>query len=154
MKKNDAAMVYSPYYIADETLSRKRLFVPPPRVEYEDLLKTCSIGCLTAMYDTQKVGKRYMPLIAKRQDYALWLEIVKNHGAAVSTEIPTAIYRLMRESVSSDKSRAAHYQWKVYREIERLPWYKAAYYFGWYAWYGATKYIVPSLSKHLHKTEG
>ena len=150
IRKSDAAIVYSPYYIADETLSHKRLFVPPPQVGYNDLLKTCSIGCSTAMYDTSKVGKRYMPEISRRQDYALWLQIVKECGAAVSTEKPTAVYRLMRGSVSSNKLRAAVYQWKVYRQIEKVPLYKAVYYLGWYAWYGINKYFIPSF-KH---TEG
>ena len=154
MKKNDAAMVYSPYYIADETLSRRRLFVPPPRVAYEDLLKTCSIGCLTAMYDSKKVGKRLMPDISRRQDYALWLQIVKEFGSAISTDEPTALYRLMRGSVSSNKLRAAIYQWKVYRDIEKLPWHQAIYYLGWYAWYGIKKYFIPSFKTSDYKTEG
>src|SRR5690606_21976023 len=38
----------------------------PEKVNYEQLLKTNIIGCLTVIYDTQALGKVYMPLIRKR----------------------------------------------------------------------------------------
>ena len=36
------------------------------------------IGCLTVIYNQEKLGKIYMPNIRKRQDYGLWFKILKN----------------------------------------------------------------------------
>ncbi|MGM8924321.1 glycosyltransferase family 2 protein [Enterobacter hormaechei subsp. steigerwaltii] len=55
----------------------KKQIKPPAQVNYNELLKSNVIGCLTAMYDVKMLGKVYMPLIRKRQDMALWLNILK-----------------------------------------------------------------------------
>ena len=49
----------------------------PRKMNYYDMLKFNQVGCLTAVYDTQKLGKVYMPSIRKRQDYGLWLNLLK-----------------------------------------------------------------------------
>ena len=104
------------------------------------MLKTCSVGCLTAIYDTEKIGKQYMPLILKRQDYGLWLKILKLIGKTMGILEPLATYRIRKNSVSSNKVKAAKYQWKIYREIEKLSFLKSLYYFAFYAYNGIIKY--------------
>lgn len=47
------------------------------KINYNKLLSKNIIGCLTAIYDTTYFGKVYMPLIRKRQDFGLWLELLK-----------------------------------------------------------------------------
>lgn len=52
------------------------------------------VGCLTAIYDNEKLGRKYfMPPIRKRQDWALFLRIVKECGCCYAyTEKPLAYY--------------------------------------------------------------
>ncbi len=79
MKEKDCALSYSYYKTMSENGDLlEKVLAPPLKLSYDDLLKTNYIGCLTAIYDTKKVGKVYMPLIKKRQDYGLWLKILKN----------------------------------------------------------------------------
>lgn len=121
----------------------------PARVEYSDLLKTCSIGCLTAMYDTKYFGKVYMPNIRKRQDLGLWLELLKKTRYAYCLNEVLAQYRVRPDSISSNKFSAAKYQWLLYRDFQKLNLLKSCYYFGHYAVLGLIKTKAPALARRL-----
>jgi glycosyltransferase involved in cell wall biosynthesis len=121
--------------------------IVPAKVNHEELLKTCSIGCLTAMYDTDQLGKVYMPIISRRQDFALWLKILKMIPYAYGINQPLARYRLRGDSISGNKFLAAKYQWKVYREFEHLSLLKSGYYFAHYAFFGVLKTYLNKVKK-------
>jgi len=140
MNENNLAFTYSSYDLIDEDNSDIGTFITKETITYEDMLKTCSVGCLTAIYDTEKLGKVYMPLIRKRQDYGLWLKILKKIGRTKGIVEPLAIYRIRKDSVSSNKIKAAQYQWKIYREVEKLNFFQSIYYFIHYAFNGVIKY--------------
>ncbi len=141
MKDRDIALSYTDYYRIEERSGRRiDLIRAPEKVDYRELLKQNVIGCLTAVYDTEKLGKVYMPEILKRQDFALWLKILKRVPFAYGLNEPLACYRVRSASVSSNKIRSSLYNWKLYREVEKLPWYEAAYYFGWYTFRSLRKY--------------
>lgn len=96
------------------------------RATYEDVLhKRTTIGCLTAIYDTEAFGKQFMPDIRMRQDFALWLRLLRT--AATDGHVCRGIdktlarYRVHKGGMTYNKARAAYYQWRVYRDIERLP---------------------------------
>jgi len=76
----------------------------------------------------------------KRQDYGLWLNILKKIGSAQGIDESLATYRIRTTSVSSNKLNAAKYQWKFYREIEKLGLLQSSYYFAHYAYNGLNKY--------------
>ena len=140
IKDNDLAFTYSSYGLIDEDGNDLGSFMTKESISYDGMLKTCSVGCLTAIYDTKKLGKLYMPNILKRQDYGLWLKILKEVGESKGILEPLAIYRLVNNSVSSNKIKASLYQWKIYREVEKLSFIKSLYYFVHYAINGLVKY--------------
>jgi glycosyltransferase involved in cell wall biosynthesis len=79
MKTHSPVLSYTAYEKIDEKGARKGRIVPvPERGNYEDLLRGCFIGCLTAVYDTHLIGKVYLPPIIRGQDYGLWLKILRN----------------------------------------------------------------------------
>jgi len=132
---------YTNYDLIDEDNVRYgKTFKAQREVTYTDLLKTCTIGCLTAIYDTKKMGKVYMPLIRKRQDYGLWLKILKKIDKAYLYNESLAVYRTRNNSISSNKINASKFQWKIYREIEKLNLLQSSYYFLHYAYKGLKKY--------------
>lgn len=141
MQEHDVALSYTGYYrieeISGEIIDQINV---PKKVDYGELLKQNIIGCLTAIYDTEKIGKVYMPDILKRQDFGLWLKILKKVPYAYGLDEPLAYYRVRTASVSSNKILASRYNWKLYREVEKLPMYKAIYYFGWYTYRSFLRY--------------
>jgi len=141
MQEHDIALSYTSYYhIEEESEKIINQIYALNKVNYSELLKKNIIGCFTAIYDTEKLGKVYMPDIRKRQDYALWLAILKKVPFAYGLDEMLGYYRVRTNSVSSNKILSSKYNWKVYREIEKLPLYKAIYYFGWYTYKSILKY--------------
>jgi len=141
MQKNDIAFSFSEYVKIDENSNViSEVIHRPKKVDYKRMLKSNYIPCLTVIYDTAKLSKVYMPLILKRQDYALWLKILKKIDFAYCYNEPLAKYRFYAGSLSSNKLVAAMYVWKLYREIEKLSLFSALYYF--------SNYIVISFIKY------
>ena len=142
MKKSNLAFTYSSYYIMDEAGNQTGLFTTRKEISYESMLKTCSVGCLTAIYDVEKLGKRYMvaETLRKGEDYVLWLDIMKDIKTTKGIVEPLAYYRIQSTSLSSNKPNAAKAQWHVYRHFEKLNIFQSAYYLMNYAYYGFFKY--------------
>lgn len=140
--KMEASLIYSSYLKVDSfgKVKGKPVLVPE-RVTYNQILRGNVIGCLTAVYDTFRVGKVYMPDIKLRQDYGLWLSILKSCEVAHGITEPLALYRIHNASISSNKLKAAYYQWKVYRDLEKLSLFDSIQLFFSYAVYGLRKYF-------------
>ena len=140
MAKHDLAFTYSSYKTINENDEVLTTFVTVPEISYESMLKTCSVGCLTAVYDTEKLGKMYLPKLPTKEDYVLWLNIMKKINTTQGIIEPLAYYRIGETSVSSNKVNAAAWQWKVYRDVEKLGLAKSIYYFVNYVYFGIKKY--------------
>lgn len=149
MQKQNIAFSYAAY----EKVSEEGVVIGsvgvPDKVSYRDLLKVSNIGCLTAMYDTQLLGKIYMPLIRKRQDLGLWLRILKQIPFAYGIQEPLGRYQLRSDSISANKRSAAQYTWRLYREVEQLDLISALYYFSFYAINGVLRTKFPRLARML-----
>lgn len=150
MLKNDYILTYTQYHQVDENGNLLKHLNFPSKVNYHELLKTCVIGCLTAMYDTDKIGKMYFPLIKKRQDFALWLKILKIVPYAYCLPLDLASYTVRKDSISSNKLKAAQYNWYLYRNIEGLNFFKSLYYFSHYTIRGIIRSKFKLLSKVLN----
>lgn len=142
MIEKDIALSFTEYFKMDEKgLIISEVIERPDRVNYKTMLNSNYIPCLTAIYDSQKIGKVYMPLILKRQDYGLWLNILKLVEYAYAIHKPLAYYRVRTgDSVSSNKVVAAFYHWKILRDLENVPPLKAIYHFIQYAMIGYIKF--------------
>jgi glycosyltransferase involved in cell wall biosynthesis len=141
LRENNYSFCFASYYRVDQHLEPiLDPFIVPEKVSYNDLLKTCPISCLTAFMDIDKIGKYYMPDIEKRQDYGLWLKILKDVEYAYGLKKILATYRIREGSVSRNKYYAILYVWKLFREVEKLPFLKSLYLTFIYAYNGYRKY--------------
>jgi len=149
MEREDVHFSYAAYEKVDPEGNVVAKLRVPEKVGYHDLLKVCTIGCLTAMYDTKHLGKVYMPLIRKRQDLGLWLRILKKVPYAYGVQEVLGQYQLRAESISANKRSAARYTWRLYREVEGLNPLIAAYYFSHYAVNGVLRNKFPGLASRI-----
>jgi len=132
MQEKDCALSYTAYETMSEDGRKLNTTINPPKeLTYKELLKSNRIGCLTAMYDTEKLGKVYMPLIKKRQDYGLWLRILRGIDIAYGMDEVLATYRVMSNSVSSNKVDLLKYNYSLFREHEKFSVMKSLYYLIW-----------------------
>jgi glycosyltransferase involved in cell wall biosynthesis len=90
------------------------------KVSYKDMMTSNKMGCLTVMYDTHLLGKVFMPIIRKRQDYALWLKLLKLTPYAYCLQEKLGYYRIRKSSISASKIEMLKWNWKLFRDIEKL----------------------------------
>lgn len=141
IQKSGVHFVFSSYRRSDENLNFIYSdFIVPKRVSYSDILKSNSISCLTAFIDIERLGKKVMPEIFKRQDMGLWLKYLKEIPFAYGIQEPKAIYRIRTNSLSRNKWKLLKYQWQFYYEIENLNLFQSIYYMVHWMYNGIVKY--------------
>lgn len=141
IKSSKINFVFASYKRLDENLNPLlNDFIVPQKVTYHDILKTNSISCLTAFINIEVLGKKYMPLVRKRQDMGLWLQYLKEIKFAYGIKEPLAIYRIRKNSLSRNKWKLIKSQWDFYRKVENLNIIQSIYYFIAWVFYGILKY--------------
>lgn len=139
MLDKNILMSYSAYNTIDTDNNVIGYFPVREKTTYSDLLRTSNIGTLTMIYDVKQLGKLYFEDIG-HEDYLLKLHILKKIPYAEGLSEVLASYRIADNSVSSNKFKAALWQWKIYRDIEKISLFKSVYYFLHYAYHGIFKY--------------
>lgn len=118
MREKNYPVTYSSYIICNNKGKEKGIVVAPKKITYSMLKHDNKIGCLTAVYDTKLLGKKYfMPLIRKRQDWALFLTMLKDCKVAYGIKSPLAYYRVRAGSLSKNKFSLIKYNASVYQKI-------------------------------------
>lgn len=116
MQENELVFSFSDYEVIDENNNYQRYVKCPKKLTYKKLLRNNYVGCLTAIYDTKFLGKLMMPKIRKRQDWVLWLSIMKKIETTKGLNTPLAVYRNRSNSISSSKFNLLKYNWGVYNQ--------------------------------------
>ena len=142
MARQDAALSYTSYRRISEDGGRiGRLLKAPSRLTYNQLLKNTAIATVTAMVDTRKTGQIRMTE-ARRDDYILWLSILKRGLLGHGLQEDLARYRVVRGSLSSKPKRSAAWVWTVYRRVEKLGPLRAAWCMAHYGTRAVLKRLV------------
>jgi len=78
----------------------------------------CWPGCLTVMYNAEKIGLIQIEDIRKNNDYAMWLKICKKADCYLLDE-ELAMYRKRSGSISNHSYwKLIKWHYKLYREAE------------------------------------
>lgn len=113
MKKNGYFFSYTNYNEIDEQSRPLGVFVTGPRkITKVGMYNYCWPGCLTVMYDAQKVGVVQIEDIRKNNDYAIWLKVCQKADCYLLDE-SLAQYRKRKGSISNHSYFALvswHYQ--------------------------------------------
>ena len=133
MKEKNASISCTEYTRVKENEEKINDVIIKEEISYNDMLKNNYLGCLTVIYDAEKIGKRYFKELEKNEDYVLWLEIVKDVDIIYGLKENLAYYRVLDNSRSSNKVKTAKVRWEIYRKIEKLSLLKSLYYFLHYA---------------------
>ena len=130
MTRKDCALCSSSYMICNENNEVTGINISPKYLTLSMMKRDNKIGCLTAIYDIKRLGhKFYMPAIRKRQDWALFLNILKECQICYCVTEPLAYYRQRTNSVSSNKFSLIKYNVNVYETVFGYSRPKAYLYF-------------------------
>lgn len=137
----NVAFIYSDYEkISNEGIRNERFIRMRATSTYWDTLESCSIPCLTVLLRRDIIGNTRFKSIAK-EDYAFWLEILRQGNTAFNTGKIHALYRESPRSRSANKFEMFKSQWHILREIEGVKMVVAIYFMILFAVYGFAKYI-------------
>lgn len=121
MKKNNYNITCTQYEQIDEQGNFINKIIPVKvKTDYNGILLTCPVGNSTVMYNVEKLGKFEVPNIRKRNDDALWLQMLKKEKYIYGMKDTLMQYRIRSNSISSNKISLIKYHWKLYRDIENL----------------------------------
>lgn len=127
MLTNDYLFTSTNYVeISDETGETLNVVKSHEKLDYCGVLKYCP-GNSTVMYNTRELGKFYIPDIKKRNDFAMWLQVIKEAGTLYGIDENLTSYTVREDSLSKNKTDLVKYQWRVYREFEGLSVMKSFY---------------------------
>ena len=97
MGENDYGFTCTSYTKIDEKGNDlNRVIISAPKRDYDGVLKTCP-GNSTVMYNAEKLGKFKIPDIKKRNDYVMWLQVIKKEKYLYGIEEPLGSHRIRTE---------------------------------------------------------
>lgn len=144
MLENQYSFTCTDYEKITETgNSLNKIIKIPKKVDYNFFLRNTIIQTVGVMVDKKLTGKELlkMPNIRRRQDAATWCQLLKNGHDCYGCPENLSYYRVVTNSLSSNKFKAIKMNWYWYRKIEKLPLWKACYCFIGYAFNGVRKRI-------------
>ncbi len=121
MEMNDYAFTCTSYQqIEEESGNKGKIIKSITKTDYNRLLLDCPVGNSTVMYNVEKMGKFKVPNIRKRNDDALWLQMLKKEKYIYGMPEILSYYKIRTGSLSNNKWKVVKYHWELYRDIEHL----------------------------------
>lgn len=117
MIKEQVEFSYTNFFELDTNNNAHKVILTPKKVNPFSLHFNNYIKTLTAIYDTKRIGKIYMPDYRKRQDWGLWFNILSKTKNAYNYAKPLAYYRTSNESLSKNKFQLLKENFNFYRNF-------------------------------------
>ena len=92
----------------------------PKTLTYTQLFFCNFVGNLTGIYDVTYFGKIPISGIRKRQDWMVWLTVLKKIRKAKPIQESLAFYRVRNNSISASKLTLLQHNFAVYRLFHKL----------------------------------
>ncbi|MCT8663406.1 hypothetical protein KZ370_07050, partial [Glaesserella parasuis] len=130
------------YNQVNANLGFVKKIISPNECNFQRLLKSNVIGNLTCMFKSD-IAKNIRFVNHGHEDYIFWLSIL-NLGYKAHKVVSNSIlchHQVYQGSLSSNKYKAAKWQWSIYRNILKLSTLKSVYYFIHYAMNGIVKHM-------------
>ena len=120
MEEHGYSFTYTNYAEIDTEDNANGITVTgPKRITKTGMFNYCWPGCLTVMYDAEKVGLIQIADIKKNNDYAMWLKVCKKADCYLLDE-ELALYRRGRTGSISTHSikKLIGWHYKLHKEAE------------------------------------
>ena len=120
MEENNLSFSYTGYQEIDEKSNVTGVFVSGPnQVSKIGMFAFCWPGCLTVMYDREKIGLIQIADIKKNNDYAMWLKVCRKADCYLLNECLAKYRRGRTGSVSSHGIMTMiRWHYRLWREAE------------------------------------
>lgn len=121
MEKNGYAFSYHEYVEIDEDSKPIGVYVSGKKhVGKFDMFACCWPGCLSVMYDAEKIGLVQIENVKKNNDTALWLKAIKKADCHLLKE-NLALYRRRKGSITPpDIKTKIKWHYTLFRQAEKM----------------------------------
>ena len=113
------------YEDANEQLEPYYTMKQSPRQSYQTMIAGCNIGTPGVLFDTQRIGKKYMPPLRRAEDWGLWMNILKEVDYIYTYPKALWKYRHIPGSETSNKWVMLKAVVKMYQTVLGMNWVKA-----------------------------
>jgi teichuronic acid biosynthesis glycosyltransferase TuaG len=118
LRNNNLTFTFSFYdCINEQGKELNKRVEAPNNLSYRQLFFCNYVGNLTGIYDANYFGKIAISSIRKRQDWMLWLTILKKVKSAKPIPESLAFYRIRENSISASKVNLLKHNFAVYRRF-------------------------------------
>ena len=101
MVNHDCYFSYTKYREIDsENKVLKKCISGPKFIDKKMMYRYCWPGCLTVMYDSEKIGLIQIEYLKRNNDYAMWLKAIKKSNCLLLDEVLSS-YRKRTSSISN-----------------------------------------------------
>ena len=130
MEKNNLVFSHTSYFIINEKNKKISLRKAQKIITFKNLLKSCDIGLSTVIVNAKFVKKKkyFFPKIKTKEDFVLWLKIVKEIKSIVGIDKKLTYYRKTENSLSSNKLIGLLNGYKLYRNYMNYSQLKSLFY--------------------------
>lgn len=130
MLKTGSVFCVSYYDVMDADGVHSHGVQTPAKITFRHMMYSNFIPCLTAIYDSQALGKVPQPDIKKRNDFALWLMLFTEKGVECATSVPESLasYRQNGYGLSSSRRDALFFYFICLREYAGRTFISALYF--------------------------
>ena len=130
MEKNNISFSHTSYHIINTDNKIISSSTVKKKIRFQDLVKSCDIGLSTVILKLSllKKDKLLFPRIKTKEDYVLWLKIVKKIKIIKGLNIKLTYYRKTKGSLSSNKLLSLINGYKVYKNYMNFGVVKSLFY--------------------------
>ena len=130
MEKNNISFSHTSYHVIntnDKILSSR---FAKKKIVFQDLITSCDIGLSTVILQSSLLNKNKLmfPKIKTKEDYVLWLRILKKIKNIRGLNLKLTYYRKTKGSLSSNKLLSLINGYKVYRNYMNYGVIKSLFY--------------------------
>lgn len=110
MEENGYELTCSWYEDANEKLEPYYTMKQATKQNYRSMISGCNIGTPGVIFDTKRIGKKYMPKLRKAEDWGMWMIILREVDYIYTYPKALWKYRHVPGSETSNK-------WKLMRAV-------------------------------------
>ena len=122
MTSNEVGFCSTQYEKINEVNGARVLVQAPPVFNYHQALMCSPIGTSTVVIRSDVLGELRFNLLRRRQDYLLWLNVLKRGATIHCLPLVGTVYSYGNpNSLSSNRLKSIKYNWRVLMEMEIAP---------------------------------
>jgi len=117
MEKNNISFSHTSYHVINSNNKIISSRLARKKIIFQDLITSCDIGLSTVILNSSLLNRNKLlfPKIKTKEDYVLWLQVVKKIKTIRGLDIKLSYYRKTKGSLSSNKLLSLINGYKVYR---------------------------------------